>query len=124
MQSGFCVLDLAHQSLGRMCSIAAKLLISSATVNPVLKLVFVNSSKTKPNDRLMGKCYYHHTGYPGGIKRKLASSFGRKTLILKVLRNMLPKTRTYRSALSRVVFSSVLAFPVSRNKLSFASTNI
>ncbi|MFP3019002.1 MAG: hypothetical protein ACEY26_00660 [Candidatus Hodgkinia cicadicola] len=106
-----------------MCSIAAKLLINSINTNPVCKLVFVNSSEAKRNDRQMAKCYFRHTGYPGGIKRKLASTFGRENFILQVLRKMLPRTKCFRSLLSRVVFVSNIKSLTSSAKLRFISVN-
>ncbi|MGP1923011.1 MAG: uL13 family ribosomal protein [Candidatus Hodgkinia cicadicola] len=106
MRNSFCVLDLAQKPLGRMCSIAAKLLINSSEAKSVCKLIFVNFVATKSNPRLMGKWYWRHTGYPGGIKRKLASTFGRKQLIMKILSNMLPRTKTKTTLLSRVTFAS------------------
>ncbi|MGP1915897.1 MAG: uL13 family ribosomal protein [Candidatus Hodgkinia cicadicola] len=121
MHNSFCVLDLAQKPLGRMCSIAAKLLINSSNAKSVCKLVFVNFLEAKSNLRLMNKLYWRHTGYPGGIKRKLASTFDRKRLILKVLSNMLPRNKTKALLLSRVAFTSKDKLSNFPTELRFAS---
>ncbi|MGP1921684.1 MAG: uL13 family ribosomal protein [Candidatus Hodgkinia cicadicola] len=123
MRSSFCVLDLAQKPLGRMCSIAAKLLINSSKTKTVCKLTFINFLETKSNLRLMNKLYWRHTGYPGGIKQKLASTFDRKRLILKVLSNMLPRNKTKPLLLSRVTFTSKDKLSNFQTKLKFISTS-
>ncbi|MGP1917243.1 MAG: uL13 family ribosomal protein [Candidatus Hodgkinia cicadicola] len=122
-QSDLCVLDLAQQSLGRMLSIAAKWLIISSETSSACKLIFVNPSEAKHNDRLMRKCYWRHSGYPGGIKCKLASSFDREQFILKVLRKMLPRKSGCISSLSRISFTSSHQLPNLPTELRFIATS-
>ncbi|XXN13860.1 MAG: uL13 family ribosomal protein [Candidatus Hodgkinia cicadicola] len=101
------VIDLANKRLGRVASLVAKLLI----VKPlsahgkracVYKLILINLNKLLVSQRALKKCYWHHTGYPGGLKQKLASQFSKSDLFIKTLTKMLPKTRTRRALVSNL----------------------
>ncbi|XXN13689.1 MAG: uL13 family ribosomal protein [Candidatus Hodgkinia cicadicola] len=101
------VVDLTNQRLGRAASLIAKLL-NARLYNTygrracVYKLVIVNLNKLQVSERLLRKCYWHHSGYPGGLKRKLASQFTVYNLFVNALAKMLPNTRVRRALIRNV----------------------
>ncbi|XXM93382.1 MAG: uL13 family ribosomal protein [Candidatus Hodgkinia cicadicola] len=101
------VIDLTAKHFGRAASLIAKLL-NARLYNAygkracACKLLLVNSSKLLISKRLLKKRYWHHSGYPGGLKLKLASQFDINTLFIKVLAKMLPNTRMKRILIGNV----------------------
>lgn len=69
-------------------------------------VVVVNAEKIKvTGNKLIDKQYYHHTGYPGGIRSKnLATMLEDKPeeVIRKAVRGMLPKNRLGRAILKKL----------------------
>ncbi len=105
-------MDLRNRVLGRACSVAASVL---AEVGPgenklqagCVRLFIVNVDLMLLSRRLLAKRYWRHTGYPGGIKSKLASALNKKQLFIKALTNMLPDDKLRRARLRNVVFCNI-----------------
>ncbi|AUG34122.1 50S ribosomal protein L13 [Candidatus Hodgkinia cicadicola] len=104
------VVDLTNKRLGRAVSLIAKLL-NTRLYNTygecacVYKLLIVNLNKLRVSERLLRKRYWHHSGYPGGLKCKLASQFTVYNLFVNALTKMLPSTK-----LRRVLIRNVRLF--------------
>lgn len=96
--------------MGRAASLIAKLL-NTRFYNAygecayVYKLLIVNLNKLQVSERLLSKRYWHHSGYPGGLKCKLASQFTVYNLFINALAKMLPNTK-----LRRVLIRNVRLF--------------
>lgn len=96
-------IDAANHSLGRLCSVAAKLLRGKHKPNftPHVDcgdyLVITNASKIKlTGKKWTGKIYLRHSGYPGGQKSLTAQELFDKDpirLIEKAVKGMLPKNK-------------------------------
>lgn len=103
IESKWVVLDAAGQTLGRLATQAAMLLMGKhkAIFSPHLDtgdhVVIVNGSKVRvTGKKLEQKVYYRHSGYPGGLRAEtLGSLLKRKpTWVMEhAVRGMLPKTR-------------------------------
>ena len=69
-------------------------------------VVIVNAEKVRlTGNKLENKAYYHHTGYPGGIKKELAKDIMKKAperIIMSAVRGMLPKNTLGRQQLSKL----------------------
>ncbi len=70
------VIDASGETLGRLASRIAQLLMGKHKPNFVRNLdtgdyvVVLNADKIRVSgDKMRQKIYYHHTGYPGGMKR-------------------------------------------------------
>ena len=99
----WCVVDAEGKVLGRLASEIAKVLRgkNNALFTPHVDtgdfVVVVNAEKVKlTRNKLQQKIYYHHTGYPGGIKsitaEKLLASKPEE-LVRRAVKGMLPKNR-------------------------------
>lgn len=72
------VIDAAGAILGRLSTVAADILRgkNKATYTPNMdsgdNVIVINAAKVKlSNERkVLGKAYYRHSGYPGGIKKE------------------------------------------------------
>ena len=96
-------LDAAEESVGRIASEASKIL--QGKNKPTYKrhidvgdfVVIENASEVKFSGRkLVQKDYYHHTGHPGGIKRKPMKNVFEEDptkVIKKAIKGMLPKNK-------------------------------
>lgn len=97
------IIDAKGQRLGKVAAKAAMLLMGKheASFVPHLdnghRVVIINSAHLSIDERkLEQKMYYHHTGYPGGIRSKnLAEMHGSKPneVIRIAVKGMLPKNR-------------------------------
>ena len=104
--------DAAGQTLGRLSSQIAKVLqgkhkpIYTPHVDTGDYVVVVNADKIKlTGKKVTDKYYYHHTGYPGGIKAKSAADLLEKNptaLITHAVKGMMPKNRLNRQALMKL----------------------
>lgn len=101
------MVDLTNKRLGRAASLIAKLL-NARLYNTygrracVYKLLIVNLDKLQVSERLLRKRYWRHSGYPGGLKCKLASQFAVCDLFINALTKMLPNTRVRRALVGNV----------------------
>ena len=106
------VVDMDNQVLGRVASEIASILrgkhkaIFSPSVDTGDFVVVVNADKVKlTGSKVADKTYYHHTGYPGGIRSITAEKLLEKRpedLIKKAVRGMLPKNKLGRQLIKKL----------------------
>ena len=106
------VIDANGKVLGRLASDIAKRLRgkNKAIFSPHLDtgdfVVVVNAEKVKlTGNKLQGKVYYSHSGYPGGIKSITAEkllSDKPEELIRRAVKGMLPKNRLGRKIFKKL----------------------
>ncbi len=102
IQRAWHVLDAKGVALGRLATRAATLLRGKhkPTFTPHVDtgdhVIVINAKEVRlTGKKLRDKTYYHHTGYPGGLK---AASAGRvleqqpAKLVARAIRGMLPKS--------------------------------
>jgi large subunit ribosomal protein L13 len=97
------LIDASGKVLGRLASEIAKILrgknkaIFSPHVDTGDFVIVVNAEKvTLTGDKLQGKVYYHHSGYPGGLKAIAAEKLLAKKpeeLLKRAVKGMLPKNK-------------------------------
>lgn len=103
VQSEWFVVDATDMTLGRLASqVATKLMgKDKPTYTPHVvsgdKVVVINAKDVKvTGKKLTDKVYYHHSGYPGGIKSiNLADQLEKdaRKVIIDAVRGMLPKNK-------------------------------
>ena len=101
------IIDAADKSLGRVASKAASIIrgktkpIFTPHVDTGDNVIIINAAKVRLTGKKWDdKIYYHHTGYPGGIKSTTAQEIRDKkpsNLLQKAITGMLPKNRLGRS---------------------------
>ena len=115
------LVDAEGQTLGRLASQITKILqgknkpIYTPHVDTGDFVVVVNAEKIKlTGKKLSDKIYYHHTGYPGGIKQAraadLLSKHPSRVLELAVKR-MMPKNALNRASLKKLKVYSGATHP-------------
>jgi large subunit ribosomal protein L13 len=97
------LIDANGKVLGRLASEIAKILrgknkaIFSPHVDTGDFVIVVNAEKVRlTGDKLQGKVYYHHSGYPGGLKAIVAEKLLSKKpeeLLRRAVKGMLPKNK-------------------------------
>lgn len=97
------VVDASGQTLGRLASEVATLLrgkhkpIFTPHVDTGDYVIIVNADKIQlTGKKLTDKMYYHHSGYPGGLKQRTAQEMLEKRpekMIELAVKGMLPKNR-------------------------------
>ncbi len=109
-------IDVSEKTLGRMATQIAMILMGKNSPHYVPNLdndnrvVIYNVDKLKfssPVKKMVQKKYYHHSGYPGGLKtrtlREMMERDPKKVLIAAVSR-MLPKNKLQTPRLKRISF--------------------
>ena len=106
------VVDATGVPLGRLSSLVARLLMGKhkPTWAPHIDtgdfVIVVNADKTVLTGRKEEqKVYYHHSGYPGGMKRETAAQRRQRRpvkLIEEAVRGMLPKGPLGRKQLKKL----------------------
>jgi large subunit ribosomal protein L13 len=101
------VIDAADKPLGRVASKAAYIIRGKhkPTFTPHVdtgdNVIIINAARVKlTGQKWDQKVYYHHTGYPGGIKSVTAKEMREKrpaNLLRKAVNGMLPKNRLGRA---------------------------
>ena len=106
------VLDASELPLGRIATRAASLLLGKAkpTVTAHVDggdyVIIINSNKLKATgNKLIGKKYYHHSGYPGGLseatlREKMAKDS--TAVVIQAVRGMLPVNKLRDGRLQRL----------------------
>ena len=112
IKRGWYLVDAEGEILGRLASKIASVLrgkdkpIFTPHLDTGEFVVVINAGKVKLTGRkLQEKKYYHHSGYPGGIKSITAKELIQKKpeeLIRKAVRGMLPKNRLGRKLLKKL----------------------
>lgn len=103
VQKKWYLVDANGKVLGRLASEIAKILrgkkksIFSPHVDTGDFVIVVNAEKVRlTGDKLKGKVYYHHSGYPGGLKAIAAEKLLAKKpeeLLRRAVKGMLPKNK-------------------------------
>ena len=98
--------------VGRLATQVAKILrgknkpIFTPHVDTGDFVIIINAGKVRfTGNKLEQKAYYHHSGYPGGIKKEMAKDIMKKTperIIFSAVRGMLPKNILGRQQLSKL----------------------
>jgi large subunit ribosomal protein L13 len=106
------VIDAAGKPLGRVAAAAAVLLrgkhkpIYTPHVDTGDHVIIVNADKVVLTGRkLTQKIYFHHSGYPGGLKRVVYRRLMAEKpefAMEKAVRGMLPKTRLGRAMFKKL----------------------
>ena len=106
------LIDANDRVLGRLASKIANILrgkdkaIFSPHVDTGDFVIVVNAEKVKlTGDKLQGKVYYHHSGYPGGIKAITAEKLLAKKpeeLLRRAVKGMLPKNKLGRKIFKKL----------------------
>lgn len=106
------VIDAEGKVLGRLASKVASYLrgktkpVFTPNVDTGDFVIVVNAEKIRFTGRKLDeKIYYHHTGYPGGLKAKTAKERLNKNpekLIMDAVKGMLPKNRLGRAMLRKL----------------------
>ena len=97
------VIDASDQVLGRLATQVASIIRGKTkpTFTPHVdcgdNVIIINASKIKlTGAKWDKKIYYHHTGFPGGIKSSTAKEMREKkpsSMLKKAIQGMLPKNR-------------------------------
>lgn len=106
------VIDAEGKVLGRLASKVASYLrgktkpVFTPNVDTGDFVIVVNAEKIRLTGRKLDeKIYYHHTGYPGGLKAETAKERLNKNpekLIMDAVKGMLPKNRLGRAMLRKL----------------------
>jgi large subunit ribosomal protein L13 len=106
------VVDLDGKVLGRAATEIARVLrgkhkaIYTPSVDTGDFVIVVNAEKLKlTGNKMADKQYYHHTGYPGGIRSINAAKLLEKKpeqLVIKAVKGMLPKNKLGREMLKKL----------------------
>jgi large subunit ribosomal protein L13 len=106
------VVDLDGKVLGRAATEIARVLrgkhkpIYTPSVDAGDFVIVVNAEKLKlTGNKMADKQYYHHTGYPGGIRSINAAKLLEKKpeqLVIKAVKGMLPKNKLGREMLKKL----------------------
>ena len=103
------LVDASELPLGRIATIVADKLIgkSKPTYTPHIDngdyVVVINADAAKlTGDKTDVKAYYHYTGFPGGIKEKIARDVPMTSIIERAVRGMLPKNKLQADRMARL----------------------
>ncbi|MCD6407038.1 50S ribosomal protein L13 [Candidatus Aerophobetes bacterium] len=106
------LVDAKDKILGRLATKIARIL--SGKDKPIYTphidtgdfVIVVNARKVRVTGRKEeGKIYYHHSGYPGGLKKETLAELREKKpeeIIKRAVKGMLPKNRLGRKMLKRL----------------------
>lgn len=106
------VIDASKNTLGRIASIAAERLIGKhkPTFTPHVDggdyVIVINAATVGiTGNKLAGKKYYRHSGFPGGITETAMSDVMKKNpemTIIEAVKGMLPKNKLAEGRLNRL----------------------
>jgi len=106
------LVDAEGQTLGRLATMLATRVLGkhkplySAHVDCGDNIVVINAEKIAvTGNKLEDKKYYHHSGYPGGIKETDLATLLRKdptAVIEKAVAGMLPKNKLHDDRMARL----------------------
>uniref|UniRef100_A0A7C4R5H3 Large ribosomal subunit protein uL13 n=1 Tax=candidate division CPR3 bacterium TaxID=2268181 RepID=A0A7C4R5H3_UNCC3 len=110
------IIDAEGQILGRLATRVADILRGKIKADFVPNedrgdnVVVLNASKIKvTGNKLLDKAYYHYSGYPGGMKKKILKDVMEKDpswVIQNAVKGMLPKNKLQKVFLKKLeVFS-------------------
>lgn len=106
------VIDVSGQTLGRVATLVATRLMGkhkatfAAHTDGGDNIVVINAAKIKvTGNKLEDKKYYHHSGYPGGMREQTLADLMERDpnqAIVHAVRGMLPKNRLLDDRLRRL----------------------
>ena len=106
------VVDVGEKILGRQATKVARILMGKTkpTYTPFLDtgdyIIVVNADKIAlSGKKLWQKEYYHHTGYPGALKKKTFQqmmNYRPEFIFREAVKGMLPKNRLGRKMLKKL----------------------
>lgn len=106
------LIDAKDVVLGRFSTVVATLLRGKGKVSFVTYLdcgdhvVVINAAQVKlTGNKLRDKTYYHHSGYPGGLKTELVSAVLRtkpERVVEMSVKGMLPKNKLQNEWMKRL----------------------
>ncbi|WP_044283230.1 50S ribosomal protein L13 [Candidatus Endolissoclinum faulkneri] len=113
IESNWILINARELVLGRLASIIARYLRGKhkTTFTPHMdcgdNIIVINAEKVKlTGNKMNQKCYYWHTGYPGGIKSRRAAQILNgdhpERLITKVVRGMIKRSPLGRKQMSKL----------------------
>lgn len=112
LEKAWYVVDLEDKVLGRVATEIAKVLrgkhkpIFTPSVDTGDFVIVVNADKVRlTGHKLSQKVYYHHSGYPGGIKSVTAEKLLEQKpeeIIRKAVKGMLPKNKLGRQMFKKL----------------------
>ncbi len=111
IKRGWFVVDLEDKVLGRAAAEIAKVLrgkhkaIYTPSVDTGDFVVVINAKVRLTGNKMADKMYYHHTGYPGGIRSISAEKLLERRpedLIKKAVQGMLPKNKLGRQMFKKL----------------------
>jgi large subunit ribosomal protein L13 len=112
VQQSWYLVDAENKVLGRLASELAKILRGknkpefTPHVDTGDYIVVINAEKVNlTGNKLKGKVYYRHSGYPGGIKSMTAEDLKAKRpedIIRLAVKGMLPKNRLGRKVFKKL----------------------
>src|SRR3989339_161834 len=112
LQKEWYLVDAADQTLGRIATEIAMILQGKhkPTYTPHVDtgdyVVVINAAQIKVSGaKTKNKIYYHHTGFPGGIKQANFEELMAKkptAAIEKAVKGMLPKNQLYREGIKKL----------------------
>ncbi|MBI5408531.1 MAG: 50S ribosomal protein L13 [Nitrospirae bacterium] len=115
------VVDADGMVLGRLASQIASILrgknkpIFTPHADTGDFVIVVNAGKVRlTGNKLEKKAYYHHSGYPGGIKKKMAKDIMKESperIITSAVRGMLPKNKLGRQQFKKLKVYSASEHP-------------
>ncbi len=109
-------IDAAGQSLGRVASEAASVLLGKKSANYVQNAVLpveveiVNAGQLSMTEkRIKGKEYTHYTGYPGGLRitplARLLETKGVSEALRKAVDGMIPRNKLRKERMKRLTIT-------------------
>jgi large subunit ribosomal protein L13 len=109
-------IDAAGQSLGRVASEAASVLLGKKSANYVQNAVLpveveiVNAGQLAMTEkRIKGKEYTHYTGYPGGLRitplARLLETKGVSEALRKAVDGMIPRNKLRKERMKRLTIT-------------------
>lgn len=109
-------IDAAGQSLGRVASEAASVLLGKKSANFVknevlpVEVAIVNASQLEMTEkRIKGKEYTHYTGYPGGLRitplARLLETKGVAEALRKAVDGMIPRNKLRKERMKRLTIT-------------------
>lgn len=106
------VVDANGQVLGRLAARVASVLrgknkpIYTPNADTGDGIIIINAGKIQlTGNKLEQKAYYHHTGYPGGIKKETAKDLMKvnpEKMLTTAIRGMLPKNTLGREQIKKL----------------------
>lgn len=109
-------IDAAGQSLGRVASEAASVLLGKKSANFVknevlpVEVAIVNAGQLAMTEkRIAGKEYTHYTGYPGGLRitplARLLERKGASEALRKAVDGMIPRNKLRKERMKRLTIT-------------------